>query len=65
MEHDELADAANRVRALLKEARAIAWEAFDPPSEDTVIAVFQRLCLEADSAPGPMPDDPAGGRVLH
>lgn len=42
---------AERVRAQLTLAREIAWDAFENPSEETVMAVFHRLCMEQDCEP--------------
>ncbi len=44
-----------RVRVTLKTAREIAWESFEAPSESTVMAIFHRLCVEADLSPFDMP----------
>lgn len=40
-----------RVRVTLKTAREIAWESFEAPTEETVMAIFHRLCVEADLEP--------------
>lgn len=50
-EMDELARAAQRVKKQLDAAREIAWEAFHEPSEETVMAIFHRLCVERDLLP--------------
>lgn len=36
---------------LLREAREIAWRAFDEPTQETVMCLFQRLCDERDALP--------------
>lgn len=45
---DELREVTARVKALLEAARELAWGAFDPPAEATVMQLFSRLCAEAD-----------------
>lgn len=37
-----------RVQATLTLAREMAWDAFEDPSEMTVMALFRRLCDERD-----------------
>src|SRR5690606_27939304 len=33
-----------RVRATLEDAKDLAWEAFDAPSDEAVMCLFRRLC---------------------
>ncbi|MEI2416189.1 hypothetical protein V8Z80_08390 [Orrella sp. JC864] len=61
--------AKRRVRALLTLAREMAWDAFDSPSEEVVMQLFDRLCLELDEVrdreKGLPPCEPGDDRVLH
>lgn len=40
-----------KTEALLREAREIAWRAFEDPSQETIMNVFVRLCDERDQIP--------------
>jgi len=64
---DDLNSAVRAVRAVLTQARELASEAFDAPSEASVMAIFDRLCLESDMRRDydPMPQEPGDDRVLH
>lgn len=48
---NEMTSAYSLVREKLEMAQDIARQAFDDPSEDAVMAVFNRLCMEADLLP--------------
>lgn len=37
-----------KTEELLREAREIAWRAFQDPSQETIMEVFVRLCDERD-----------------
>lgn len=50
----------SQTESLLQQAQDIARRAFEQPSDDAVMAIFQRLALEADLA-----SDEASGAVLH
>lgn len=43
-----LARATEQVRRKLRSARELAWEAFDAPSEDTVMMLFSRICADIE-----------------
>lgn len=60
---DKLNRAAQLVREQLTKAREIAWDAFECPSEETVMAVFHRLCVESDVEPVESPQEMAGVTV--
>lgn len=64
---DDLNQAVETVHALLTRARELAWEAFDSPSEASVMALFDRLRLESDMRRDrdPIPQEPGDERVLH
>ena len=48
---NEMTSAYSLVREKLEMAQDIARQAFEDPSEDAVMAVFSRLCMEADLMP--------------
>lgn len=54
---------AARVRKQLTVAREMAWEAFESPSEETIMAVFHRLCVEQDVEPVESPQEFDGATV--
>lgn len=40
-----------KTEELLREAREIAWRAFQDPSQETIMEVFVRLCDERNQPP--------------
>lgn len=54
----------DKVTNMLLAAREIAWEHFEAPSEETVITIFRRICLESDLR-APEPVEAPVSAVLH
>lgn len=46
-----LSRATEQVRRKLRAARELAWDAFDAPSETTVMMLFSRICADIELEP--------------
>lgn len=63
---DQMFDAAvQQARKRLRAARELAWEAFDAPSEETVMTIYREICAAIDAvAVGPDMAE-GSGAVVH
>lgn len=62
---DGLNDAVAQVRAKLTAARQIAEDAFEAPTEQTVMTLFARLCQEIELEGYDADGEPEHGQTVH